>query len=454
MTSMKKTIPAQFLDFVNKTGSPYHSVAACRTILHINGFQQLHEKVEHWEIQRGGKYYITRNHSEIFAFAVGGKFDPISSGLVMVGAHTDSPCLRIRPNSSQKSENLVKIGVAPYGGGLWYTWFDRPLGMAGKVVVKGIEERMLHVMRPVCIIPSLAIHLQSAEERKAFDPNLETHLMPILCSVDSSVPASSTPTKHAKELLDLIAAEVKCDPQDITDVDICLMDATPSGFVGVNNSEFISSPRLDNLVSTFACISALTEANVHDSHDILVAASFDHEEVGSASATGADSRTVSVWIERILESLKVEKVSARSAIIARSILLSADCAHAIHPNYPAKHQSEHKVAINGGIVFKTNFNQRYATTCTTTALARSICQKADVKYQDFVAKNDSPCGSTIGPLLSAMLGVRTIDCGAPQWAMHSCRETCGASDIESLQRFCKSAYENFRSIDNQFTEIQ
>jgi aspartyl aminopeptidase len=452
MSSVKKTIPSQFIDFVNKTGSPYHSVAACKAILNSNGFQQLHERIDHWDIKRGGKYYITRNHSEIFAFAVGGKFEAASSGMVMVGAHTDSPCLRVRPNSNQKGEGLVKLGVAPYGGGLWYTWFDRPLGMAGKVVVKGTEERLLHVMRPMCIIPSLAIHLQTAEERKGFEPNLENHLMPILCSVESDA-STTVSSKHPTQLLNLIAKEIDCDPKDITDVDICLMDSTPSGFVGLKDSEFISSPRIDNLLSTFACISAITEIEVSHSPDILVAASFDHEEVGSTSATGADSRTVSVWIERILESIGIEKVSTRNSIIARSILISADCAHAIHPNYSAKHQAEHKVNINGGVVFKTNANQRYATTCSTTALGRSICEKGNVKHQDFVVKNDSPCGSTIGPLLSAMLGIRTIDCGAPQWAMHSCRETCGANDVTALQEFCKSAYENFRVIDNNFKEV-
>ena len=448
--SLKKSISSQFIDFVSQTGSPYHSVLACKDILVAKGFQQLHEKAENWSIQAGGKYFITRNHSEIFAFSVGNHFRSSSSGFVMIGAHTDSPCLRLRPRSNQKSEGFLRLGVCTYGAGLWYTWFDRPLGLAGKIVLKSREERLIHIPEPVCIIPSLAIHLQSQEERKAFDPNTENHLMPILCSASA---ASDGEGKHANELLDLIAKAANCDPADITDVDICLMDATAPSLAGAK-LEFVSSPRIDNLLSTWACVSALSDMDVSVCSDIMIAASFDHEEVGSNSTTGADSNTAQMWIDRILESLSLPtSASSRCALLARSILISADCAHATHPNYAAKHQTEHKVVLNGGIVFKTNCNQRYTTTCSTTALARALCEKAAVRYQDFVVRNDSPCGSTIGPILSAILGIRAIDIGAPQWSMHSCRETCGASDVESLYEFCKTAYANFRQVDGDFKSI-
>ena len=448
MSTLKKSLSTQFIDFVAQTGSPYHSVAACRVILQASGFQQLHERAERWTVCKGGKYFITRNHSEIFAFAVGSAFSSPEGGLVMIGAHTDSPCLRLRPKSNQKSEGFLRLGVATYGGGLWYTWFDRPLGLAGKVIINGKEERLIHIPRPVCIIPSLAIHLQTADERKGFDPNTENHLMPIMCSASPT----SGDGKHSNELLGLIAKEAGCALEDITDVDICLMDANPPSLIGAKD-EFVSSPRIDNLLSTWACISALSEVSTEGSTDILVAASFDHEEVGSNSATGADSSAAVTWIDRILESLKITSSSTRAALLSRSILVSADCAHAIHPNYPAKHQSEHKVALNGGIVFKMNCNQRYSTTCTTTALARAICEKSNVKFQDFVVRNDSPCGSTIGPMLSAILGVRAIDIGAPQWAMHSCRETCGTHDIEALQEFCKGVFKHFRAVDQEYKEM-
>lgn len=446
MSLLPTSLSTKFVEFVNQTGSPYHSVAACVALLQAKEYQQLYERNDKWEIKRGGKYYITRNHSEIFAFTVGSQFDATKHGMVIVGAHTDSPCLRLRPKSNQKSEGFLKLGVSLYGGGLWYTWFDRPLGLAGKVVVKGREERLVRISDPVCVIPSLAIHLQSGDDRKAFQPNLEDHLVPIMCS---SSPESGD-GKHAREMLSLIASDVNCAPEDITDLDICLMDAHPSGIIGLKN-EFISSPRLDNLVSTWACVAALAETEATE--DILIAASFDHEEVGSASCTGADSTTVSHWVDRILEALHANGPGVKGSIMAKSILVSADCAHGTHPNYASKHQSEHKVIVNGGIVFKTNANQRYSTSCSTAALARSVCDKSTVKVQDFVVRNDSPCGSTIGPLLSAMLGVRAIDVGAPQWAMHSCRETCGVSDIESIYQFCAGMYKHFRSVDNEFQEL-
>jgi aspartyl aminopeptidase len=443
-----RSLSSQFMEFISQTGSPYHTVSACKALLTSRGFRQLHERSGCWEIERGGKYFITRNHSEIMAFAVGTRFSHSEGGFVIVGAHTDSPCLRLRPKSNQKSEGILRLGVATYGGGLWYTWFDRPLGIAGKVIVGGKEERLVHIPRPICIIPSLAIHLQSAEERKAFDINTENHLMPLVCSVSSD----SGDGKHSMDLLRVIADAAGCSPEDITDLDLCLMDAAQPSFVGTKN-EFISAPRIDNNLSTWAAFSALSDVEPEGSFDILVAASFDHEEVGSNSATGADSNTAALWVDRLLESLHVSSASARGALLSRSILFSADCAHATHPNYSSKHQSEHKVAINGGIVFKTNCNQRYSTTCATTAITRAVCESAGVKYQDFVVRNDSPCGSTIGPMLSAILGVRAIDIGAPQWAMHSCRETCGSNDVDALQTFCKAAFKSFRSIDEGFRAV-
>jgi aspartyl aminopeptidase len=344
MPSAQRSLPNALIEFVKKTGSPYHSVSACKEILNASGFEQLHERDASWNIVRGGKYFITRNHSEIFAFSVGKQFDATASGIVMIGAHTDSPCLRLRPKSNQKSEGFLRLGVATYGGGLWYTWFDRPLGLAGKVVIKGTREELVHIPRPVCVIPSLAIHLQSADERKAFDANTENHLMPVMCS---SSPDSGE-GKHTRELLDLIADEVGCAAEDITDLDICLMDATEPNLIG-SKHEFVSSPRIDNLLSTWACFDALAEVKVDSSADILVAASFDHEEVGSNSAVGADSSTTTTWIDRILEGLSVTSASARGSLMSRSILISADCAHATHPNYAGKHQTEHKVVMNKGI---------------------------------------------------------------------------------------------------------
>ncbi|KAF4684224.1 hypothetical protein FOZ60_008106 [Perkinsus olseni] len=340
----------RFIDFVNRTGSPYHSVLASKRLLLNKGFIPLSEK-KSWSsiIQPGGKYFIARNHSEIFAFIVGNKFntDAMSnnasnaaaaggggSRIIMIGAHTDSPCLRLRPRSPIKpKEGIIQLGVSTYGGGLWHTWFDRGLGMAGKVVIhnnKGcIEERLIRVDRPVAIIPNLAIHLQTAEERNAgFKINPEEHLMPIFCSSkyyhqqqqqqQQQQAAASAGGQDDKQntdddamvngnhraLMELLAKEAGCSINDIIDFDVCMMDATPSSIIGVYD-EFISSPRIDNLLSTWACMEALSSQSDHliDGKDIYIAAAFDHEECGSTSYTGANSMTLQSWIKRILSSL-------------------------------------------------------------------------------------------------------------------------------------------------------
>mmetsp|Transcript_6397 Transcript_6397/g.15462 ORF Transcript_6397/g.15462 Transcript_6397/m.15462 type:complete len:474 (+) Transcript_6397:67-1488(+) len=461
----------RFVDFVNETGSPYHSVAACTNVLAASGFQELQDG-KPWSLKAGGKYFVTKDGSDVMAFVVGGKFKADGdSGLSMVGAHTDSPCLRLRPNSKMSGSGMLQVGIQTYGGGLWHTWFDRPLGFAGKVVVKGssgnLEEKLVRVTKPVMLLPNLAIHLCGADERKAFSPNTETNLQPVLCSkiIDEDAAAASSRGEDPKEgpmsrhhmaLLEMIAKEAGCQPSDIVDADLCLMDSFPSNIVGVYE-EFISSPRIDNQLSTWAAIQGLadfssSEDKVAAARDILLAVAFDHEEVGSQSATGADGATLPNWLERVLDAMSVQ-ASARPELYSRSFMVSADCAHGVHPNYSGKHQSEHRPDFHKGIVIKTNANQRYATTPLTAALLREVCAKASVPLQDFVVRNDSPCGSTIGPITSAKTGIRTIDIGAPQWAMHSIRESCATSDAGHLLELCKGFYEHFRDIDTAASKI-
>lgn len=460
-----------FVDFVNETGSPYHSVAACANLLRASGFEELHDGAR-WSVSKGGKYFVTKGGADVCAFVVGGKFSADGeSGFSMIGAHTDSPCLRLRPNSKVSGAGMLQVGMQTYGGGLWHTWFDRPLGLAGKVVIResvsgNLSEKLVRIPRPLMVIPNLAIHLKDADERKAFNFSTETHLQPVLCSkmFDEAFAATSSRGEDAKEgnqsrhhaaFLELVSKELGVTPGDIVDADLCLMDAQPSNLVGIYE-EFISSPRIDNLLSTWAAIQGLcafaTEADVGEAKDICLAMSFDHEEVGSQSATGADGDTLPSWLERILAALEVPAV-ARPEVYNRSFLLSADCAHGVHPNYAGKHQEQHRPDFHKGIVIKTNANQRYATTPLTAALFREVCKKASVPVQDFVVKNDSPCGSTIGPITSSKLGVRTIDIGAPQWAMHSCRETCASSDAAHLYNLCKAFFELFREVDSATAKL-
>mmetsp|Transcript_41031 Transcript_41031/g.64798 ORF Transcript_41031/g.64798 Transcript_41031/m.64798 type:complete len:466 (+) Transcript_41031:65-1462(+) len=455
-----------FLDFVNETGSPYHCVTACTKLLRASGFKELTESGR-WSLTKGGKYFVTKGGADVMAFVVGGKFSMEDSGFSMIGAHTDSPCLRLRPNSKMSSGGMLQVGVETYGGGLWHTWFDRPLGFAGKVVTRTADgklcEKLVRVSDPVMIIPNLAIHLQSADERKAFQINTESHLQPVLCSSGFDETEGEKVEKeegilcrHHLALLKLIAKEAGCEPSEIVDADLCLMDAQPSNLVGVYK-EFISSPRIDNQLSTWGAIQGICEFASDDSavataKDVAIAVSFDHEEVGSSSWTGADGATLPVWLERTMTALQVPD-AAKPEMLTRSFLISADCAHGLHPNYAAKHQAEHRPSFHKGIVIKSNANQRYATTPLTAALFREVCKRCEVPVQDFVVRNDSPCGSTIGPIISSGTGVRTIDVGAPQWAMHSCRETCASSDALHMLKLSKSFYTHFRDVDNSAAKL-
>lgn len=459
--SLQSKSAGHFLDFASQTGSPYHSVTASTKLLRKHGFQELKED-QAWTLKPGGKYFVTKDGSDIMAFAVGKKFSADKSGLSIIGAHTDSPCLRLRPVSKISSAGMMQVGVQTYGGGLWHTWFDRPLGCAGKVVVKDPEtgyltEKLVRIAKPIMIIPNLAIHLTNAEERKAFAPNTETHLQPVLCSKihDDAANANHAQSndgifaRHHAVILEAISNELGCKPKDIVDMDICLMDAAPGSLIGIYD-EFVSSPRIDNLLSTWAGVQGIadwaTAQGLEKAQDVGIMVSFDHEEVGSTSATGADSSTLGVWLKRILAGLEVSEKTVPE-VLTRSFLISADCAHAVHPNYAAKHQSEHRPDFGKGIVIKTNANQRYATTPLTASLLREVCKLGNVPVQDFIVRNDSPCGSTIGPIISAQLGIRTIDIGAPQWAMHSCREICAAVDCDHLLNMCKAFYEHFRKVD-------
>jgi len=462
-----------FIEFANETGSPYHTVSTCVKLLCAAGFTELPEG-KPWTVATGGKYYVTKGGADVMAFVVGGKFkgDSQDSGISMVGAHTDSPCLRLRPNSKMSSAGMLQVGVQTYGGGLWHTWFDRPLGFAGKAVIRDTSgqlcERLVRVPDPVMLVPNLAIHLQTADERKDFNVNTESHLQPVLCSqlfedeatkhIGDAAKSSKdeAPAQHHTPLLRLLAKELGCQPSDIIDADLCLMDAQPSNIVGLH-SEFISSPRIDNLLSTWAAVQAIcdfssSKEQIDAGSDVYVVVSFDHEEVGSQSFTGAEGDTFPNWLQMLLAGLSVP-LEQRPAVFSRSFLVSADCAHAVHPNFAAKHQSEHRPELHKGIVIKSNANQRYATTPLTAALLREVCAREKVPLQDFVVRNDSPCGSTIGPIISAKTGVRTIDIGAPQWAMHSCRETCATTDANHLLNLCKAFFKHFRDIDSKTSKI-
>lgn len=482
----------KFIDFVNASPTPYHAVQTVKTLLNEAGFIELSER-ESWadkiNPKKNDKFYVTRNGSSIISFTVGNKIKN-GDGISIVGAHTDSPCLRIKPISDRTSEGFIQIGVEQYGGLIAHTWFDRDLSIAGRVYIKDGEKlipRLLKIDKPLLRIPTLAIHLNRDVNTK-FEFNKETKLVPIAgqtqfdtaddkadedeeftkvhkCSDDPNLQLSdvqfesiqSVITRHNRSLIELIASELEVKVDQIEDFELVLFDHQKSVIGGLND-EFIFSPRLDNLTSCFTATNALIEnsVNLKNERGIQLMALFDHEEIGSVSYQGANSSFILEIIQR-LSKINFENAAESVGfdlyheIVSNSFLLSSDQAHGVHPNYSEFYESKNKPQINKGPVIKINANQRYATNSSGIVLIKSIANSAKVPLQLFVVRNDSPCGSTIGPGLSAKLGVRTLDLGNPQLSMHSIRETGGSYDIIHLNNLFKSYFENYSTINDNIS---
>lgn len=441
---------------------------------------------------------MTRNGSTIVAFAIGHKWRP-GNPIAMVGAHTDSPTLRLKPVSKKSSTGFMQLGVETYGGGIWHSWFDRDLSIAGRVLVRdgdgNFAQRLVKIDRPLVRIPTLAIHLDRAS---SFDPNKETELFPICGLVaaelnrtaagdapapdadaeDASDPASESfqPLKamterHHPYVLEIIAEHAGAQAADIVDFELVLYDVQKSCLGGLHD-EFIFSPRLDNLNMTYCSVMGLIESvatagSLDDETSIRLVTCFDHEEIGSTSAQGANSdllpavvRRLSVvaarrdssgaseksW-EHVSADPDVNLTTAFEQTTAASFLVSADMAHSVHPNYVGKYEANHQPEMNKGTVIKVNANQRYATNSPGIVLLQEVARRAAVPLQLFVVRNDSPCGSTIGPMLSAKLGVRTLDLGNPQLSMHSIRETGGAHDVDHAIKLFASFLSHYSELE-------
>jgi aspartyl aminopeptidase len=457
----------------------YHAVATSASLFEAAGFTNIKER-DNWAstVKPGGKYYLTRNGSSVVAFAVGALWKP-GNPIGMVGAHTDSPCLRVKPVSKRTANGYLQVGVETYGGGIWHSWFDRDLSVAGRVLVREGEgegnfvQKLVKVDKPILRIPHLAIHLH---RQTNFDPNKEDELLPIAGLAEAELnkaaepegdgesdfqPLKALPERHHPAFLSLVAAEAGVDVSQIIDFELVLYDTHKSCLGGLND-EFIFSARLDNLNMTFCAvkglISSVTSTPLDNDTSIRLVACFDHEEIGSLSAHGADSNLLPAILRRLSvlpgssSSPSEESLAASTAFeqtLATSFLLSADMAHAVHPNYAGKYERSHTPAMNKGPVIKINANQRYATNSPGIVLIQEVARQAKVPLQLFVVKNDSPCGSTIGPMLSAKLGVRTLDMGNPQLGMHSIRETGGSGDVESAVRLFEGFLGRFGELEGR-----
>eukprot|EP00567_Pseudictyota_dubia_P014258 CAMPEP_0197442924 /NCGR_PEP_ID=MMETSP1175-20131217/8821_1 /TAXON_ID=1003142 /ORGANISM="Triceratium dubium, Strain CCMP147" /LENGTH=487 /DNA_ID=CAMNT_0042973485 /DNA_START=30 /DNA_END=1493 /DNA_ORIENTATION=+ len=468
-------------DFLSSSPDPYHAVANMSATLDASGYKQLRKR-EPFEgkVEPGGKYYFTVNRTTLVAFAVGGKYKS-GNGFKIIGGHTDSPNLKVKPHSKRCASGCVQLAVECYGGGLWHTWFDRDLGISGRVLLRNegedgkekVVQRFVKIDRPVARVSTLCIHLQTAAERNAFSVNKEEHLSPILGTqtlLEDGVKAQlegttvegndkeSDPWKQAQEplLLETIASELGVDVKEIADFELNLFDTQPAALGGIKN-EFLYSARLDNLATCFVSIESLVAHSesglLEDDEDISLVALFDHEEVGSESAQGAGSPVMVDAIRRITTALSDHPhgldPDRYSCAVRKSFVMSVDMAHAVHPNYAAKHEKNHSPKMNGGVVIKTNQNQRYGTNAIGGFIMREITRKAGiVPVQEFVVRNDCPCGTTIGPIISSSTGIRTVDAGMPQLSMHSCREVMGIADLTNGFDLFKCFFKHFREIDD------
>ncbi|KAL8929641.1 MAG: hypothetical protein Q9172_000437 [Xanthocarpia lactea] len=427
----------------------------------------------------------------------------------MIAAHTDSPTLRVKPVSNKQAEGFIQVGVETYGGGLWHTCtfpseanrrrnaglrvvlslyigFDRDLSIAGRAMVKTDKnecvQKLVKIDRPILRIPTLAIHL---DRQETFTFNKETQLFPIAGLVaaelnrtrnipkpaarESSSTADETPNesfaplkapteRHHPYIVELVADEADVPVASVVDFEMVLYDTQKACIGGLNN-ELIFSARIDNLGMSYCSITGLINSvssptALENEHSIRLISLFDHEEIGSTTAQGADSNFLPAVIRRLSvigSSSDDEKETAYEQTLATSFLISADMAHSVNPNYAAKYEPDHKPEMNKGTVIKVNANARYATNSPGIVLIQEVARRRRVPLQLFVVRNDSSCGSTIGPMLAAALGTRTLDLGNPQLSMHSIRETGGVYDVDHGIKLFESFFEHFSDLESKIS---
>jgi aspartyl aminopeptidase len=408
----------RMLTYIDASPSPFHACAEAAARLEAAGFDSFAE-AEAWPTAPG-RHFVRRGGS-LVAWVTDARHGP-TSGFRIIGAHTDSPNLRIKPHPDAGRAGCRQLAVEVYGGALLNSWLDRDLGLSGRIVVRGAagpEERLLLVDRPICRVPQLAIHLDREITAKGLLLNAQQHLSPVW-GLGDVTPGAFTA---------FVASQLDVDPAAVLSWDLMLHDVGASAFVGPEE-ELISAPRLDNLCSSWAGLEALLAVAAEDAtppSQVPLLVLFDHEEIGSTSDRGAASTLLPAIAERIVLGLGGGREDHLRSL-ARSVCCSADMAHATHPNYADRHEPGHQIALNGGPVLKVNSNVRYASDATSAAAFVLACEQADVPWQRYAHRSDLPCGSTIGPITAAAMGVTTFDIGAPQLAMHSARELCGADD--------------------------
>ena len=426
---MREALNQGLIDFLKASPTPFHATASLAARLEAAGYQRLDERAP-WQAQPGGRYYVTRNDSSLIAVQLGRRTPP-DGGLRLVGAHTDSPCLRVKPQPELARQGYWQLGVEVYGGVLLAPWFDRDLSLAGRVTFRHegrLESRLIDFKAPIATIPNLAIHL-NREANQGWAINQQNELPPLLAQLAAG---------ESRDFRALLAAQLLREHglyvDEVLDFELSFYDTQAAAVVGLDQ-DFIAGARLDNLLSCYAGLEALLAAG--DAENCVLVCT-DHEEIGSCSACGADG----TFLEQVLRRLLGGDEEAFVRAIQRSLLVSADNAHGVHPNYADKHDGNHGPRLNGGPVIKINNNQRYASNSETAGFFRHLCQQHEVPVQCFVTRSDLGCGSTIGPITASKLGVRTVDIGLPTFAMHSIRELAGSHDLDHLVRVLSAFYQS------------
>jgi len=425
---MTLSFARDLLSFIDASPSPFHAVLETSRRLEAGGFRRVYEG-DDFELSAGDRVYLVRDGASLAAFEIGSE-PPEQTGFRLIGAHTDSPTLRVKPQPEVVREGYRQLGVEVYGGALYSTWLDRDLSIAGRVLLRGergdLESHVLSLSRSIVRIPNLAIHLNRGVN-DSFALNAQQHLVPVVGLGD----------RQGFSLRDTLASElvrngVAARPEAVLGWDLSLYAVEPSRFGGFDG-ELIFAPRIDNLAGCHSALSALLAAHGSHAHTRGIVL-FDHEEVGSQSARGAGSVMLRSLLARILEAFGPFSETRLARAVSRSLLVSSDMAHGVHPNYPDRHEPGHRPLLGQGPVIKLNSNQGYATDGETWASIEKLAASTDTRLQHFVVRSDLGCGSTIGPISAARLGMRCVDLGNPMLSMHSAREMAATSDVEPMVR--------------------
>jgi len=427
-----KSFAREVIEFIDESPSTYHVVKNCSDILDENGFERIMPR-EKWEIKKGGKYFLKKSSSTIIAFTVGEDFD-VKNGFKIFGAHTDSPCFRIKPSPEIVTENVVRLNTEVYGGPILSTWFDRPLSIAGRVIVKGENSFFprtvkIKIDEPLLTIPNLAIH-QNREVNNGVKIDKQNDVLPVISLINKNF-------EREGYLERVILEKTGIKKEDIIDFDLYLY-ATEKGCLLGANEEFMSSPKIDNLASVYTGLIGLLEAEENqDRINIFVA--FDNEEIGSATKQGADSNYLLNTLERISLALGLSRGDFLQ-ILESSYILSADAAHAAHPAHLGKTDPTNRGKINEGISIKISAKQKYTSDGYSIAVIKQLIEGTEIQIQPFVNESNELGGSTIGPISSTHLDIDGVDLGVPMLAMHSVRELCGIFDVFYLKELAKEFF--------------